>query len=353
MEEKKKKLTFSRKVITVGNLPRIYIDPEPGKEDPSKEPDVATGESKKGKQGPLSFFGHHIAKLLTLDKGETEEFLSIDKELDSSLDAVQRKLKRSETAKALESDRVSKEELKHQRFIEERNRAQESMLEDILRYHADFETGLDAEMLWSLYDAMRNEANHEATCSLEETLHVHLECNVLTLLRRKAGQKAWQQLEGLMEGAGIPFPVSSSLLDPKDPERNEKVKEERKTASREDFIATRPQELAELILGNVPAWVYSYPAKDTYLWQLTALLGVGAGLAANLLMKYLAFWEENFSEILKKIEDEFMDRIRAVHKRVEAARDMSEAFSVSTEIQRISRDEIPEWIWRNISARVR
>lgn len=63
--------------------------------------------------------------------------------------------------------------------------------------------------------------------------------------------------------------------------RHEKVKEEVKASKREDFLRMSADRMADLILGNVPNWVYSYPGRNSYLWDLTVLQGVAAGLASD------------------------------------------------------------------------
>ena len=42
------------------------------------------------------------------------------------------------------------------------------------------------------------------------------------------------------------------------------------------------------------------PIKDTYLWTLTVLEAIAAGVAADRLMTYLSAWEEHCKEILDK-----------------------------------------------------
>ena len=106
--------------------------------------------------------------------------------------------------------------------------------------------------------------------------------------------------------------------------------------------------LGELILGNIPMWVYSYPAKSTYLWELTVLQGIVAALAAKRFTSYLVFWEEHSEEILAHIQKEFVERIKALRREGEAA-DLSGAFSVSMKLHRISSEEIPEHIWKYIT----
>ncbi len=140
------------------------------------------------------------------------------------------------------------------------------------------------------------------------------------------------------------------MEDPASPTRTEKVREERKRSAQDDFLNLPARQLAELILGNVPNWVYSYPLKNTYLWQLTVLQGVAAGLAANFLIKYLSVWEKNSASIIETIRNEFVDRIDEIRQEGESAADLSEVLSVSKDLQRISKEQIPARIWEHLSS---
>jgi hypothetical protein len=113
------------------------------------------------------------------------------------------------------------------------------------------------------------------------------------------------------------------------------------------------QVLAELILGNVPNWVYSYPQKDTYLWKLTVLQGVAAGLETSSLMRYLSIWEENAPEILDHIQREFTAKIDDIRRRGESATALPDILSVSKELQQISREQIPDQVWKYLSSKVK
>jgi hypothetical protein len=351
-KEKEGRHSFRRKIVSVGNQPRIYIVSSSEEEETSGKPSALQNHQKDVKEGSVSFFGHHIGKLLSPGKAETEEFLTIDEELESSLEVVRKKLRRTVPAQASEARKAIEEELKHKHFIEERNKAQEALFDEIAQRHQEFKSGLNSEDLWSLHDLMEKAVDRETVCSLGSELHEHVECNILSLMRRKASEQAWQKVQGYMGQFKIPFPISSSMLDPKDQARNKMIEEEAKKLTREDFLNLPARQLVDLILGNVPVWVYSYPAKDTYLWSLTVLRGVAAGLTANFFIKYLTIWEENSAQILKKIQQEFMDKIRVVRQRGETATDLSDVFSVSSELQRISREEIPDKIWKYISTEV-
>ncbi len=236
--------------------------------------------------------------------------------------------------------------MKHQRFIEERNASQEALFEEIVRYHHEFGTGLNPDDLWSLHDLMKMEASHEEACSLEESVHELLECDLLEFLRKKAAEGAWHQLDDYIVRFSVPFPMPPSMEDPAEHSRNEKVREERRRSAQDEFLKLPAEQVAELILGNVSKWVYSYPQRDTYLWQLTILQGVAAGLAANSLMRYLSVWEENSIEILDSIQKDFRDKIEELRHQGESAADIPEILSISKELQRISKEQIPDQIWR-------
>ena len=358
MEPKENPHAFSRKITFVNKRPHIYIISSSEKEEPPGGLKASTRGQAAGDVGHeqtglrASFFGHHIGKLLAPETAVAEEFLSIDKEIESSLEAVRKKLMSVRPQRPLGSEKISKEEIKHQRFIEERNAAQEALFEEIIRYHHEFGTGLNPDDLWSLHDLMKMEADHEAACSAEGSIHELVECDLLVFLRRKAAEQAWKQLEAYIERVRIPFPMPPSMEDPTEPARTERVREERKKSAEDDFLKLPAQQLAELVLGNVPNWVYSYPQKETYLWELTVLQGLAAGLAANLLMKYLSVWEENSARILKKIEQQFTDKIDEMRQQGESAATLPEILSVSKGLQQISREQIPDQIWNYLCSKL-
>ena len=201
MAQSQKGHTFDRVITQVDNRPQIFVvsSSERGKAlggpaaPATEQGRTGTQVEETGRSAP--FFGHHIGKLLAADRATAAEFLPIDEKLESSLEMVRQKLLSTQTGYLSKGRRLSQEEIKHQHFIEERNAAQEALFEDIVRRHGEFGTGLDEHDLWSLHDLMRMEANHEAVCSSEESIHELVECNLLSFLRNKAGEQAWQQLE--------------------------------------------------------------------------------------------------------------------------------------------------------------
>lgn len=360
MEQGKKGVSFKRRLVIEDGRPRLFIA-LPGEEEQPTEKPVSSREApraaKGGQRGEAKgeaalFFGHRIGKLLAPDEGAKEDFAALDRQLASAREAVRNKLQSAQAAKRIErGEAVEDEEERHRRFVMERNTAQEELFREVVRHHEKFRTGLDEARLWSLYDLMKREARHEEACSLGGDVKEIIECSLLAFLREKAAESAWQRLETYLVRFQIPFPSSTSMESPDDPVRNEKVKEEVKASKRQDFLGMRAELMADLILGNVPNWVYSYPGRNTYLWDLTVLQGVAAGLAADRLMTYLAAWEEHSEEVLDKIREKFTGRIQEVRRQGEAAAAIPEVLSVSREVQRISTEQIPEEIWRELSSR--
>ena len=358
MEQKVKRHTFDRTTTVTDNRPQIYIVSRSERKEAFEGSGVlgtGRGDTAKRIEGtPQSapFFGHHIGNLLAADRPMEQEFLPIDKKLESSLEMVRQKLQRTRGGFFPDGKKLSEEEIKHRRFIEERNAAQELLFEDVLDHHRNFGTGLDENDLWSLHDLLRMEGNHERVCASQESIHELVECNLLSFLRKKAGEQAWRQLEEYLNQFHILFPMPPSMEDRAKPARNEKIRDERKKSVRDEFLKTPALQVAELILGNVPGWVYSYPHKDTYLWQLIVLQGVAAALEANLLMRYLAVWEESCAEILGKMQQEFGDKIDQIRQRGESAVTLPDILSVSKDLERMSTEEVPERVWKYIRAKM-
>jgi len=362
MEKGKKGVSFKRQLVVEDGLPRLYIT-VPGEEGQPAERPAPSREASRGaksrhqgesKHERAMFFGHHIGRLLVQDEEAKEDFATLDRQLASTRVAIRNKLKSAQASKRIErGGMVEDEEERHRRFVEERNAAQEELFRDLVRHHERFETGIDEEELWSLFDLMKREARHEKACSLGGDLKDVVECSLLAILRQKALESAWKTLEAYLVRFEIPFPSSTSMEVPDDPVRNEKGKEEFKASKRKDFLRISADLMADLILGNVPYWVYSYPEKDTYLWSLTVFQAIAAGVAADRLMTYLSTWEGHSEEILDKIREKFVDRIQQVRRQGEAAVEIPEVLSVAREVQRISGEQIPEEIWKELSSRLK
>ncbi len=354
MIESQKPGAFQHIIVSVEDQPRIYISPRPTEPGPAHKAPPSQEPRREHARERLSFFGHRIATLLfsKAEKPKSEEqekpLLSLEEALQAGLESVKEKLEKSRQAQRLRKSDLAGEESKHARFIQDRNHAQETLFAEVVRLHSQFGTGLDEEALWRLHDSLVKLCEHEASYAAEDTLHQHLESNVLHFLRRKALETAWGRIEEAMERFNMPFPIPSSVESHKDPVHKQEIRREARTIAKEAFMKLPPDQLAELILANVPAWVYAYPSQESYLWRLTALQSVAAGVAADFLMRALGVWEKESPRILKEIEREFMQRLDALRKKGETAIDLAEIHAVAVALRRISAEEIPEHIWKHL-----
>lgn len=353
MVESQKPRGFQRSIVSVDDQPRIYITPLTAELAPAEEKPPSQDPRSEHAEHGQSFFGDRIETLLFSrpEEQKVEEqarpLPSLEKALEAGLQTVEKKLERSHQAQRLRQSVLATEKAKHERFIQERNQAQETLFSEVIRLHSRFGTGLDEKALWTLHDFMVKLCKHEIFCSSEDALHQHLESNVLHFLRRKALETAWDRIEEVMERFNMPFPISSTVGG-RDPAHNEQIAREARRTAKETFMKLAPDQLAELVLGNVPVWVYAYPAQESYLWRLTALQSVAAGIAADFFMQALALWEKESPGILKGIEHEFLQRVDTLRRKGESATDLREIHEISVALRRISTEEIPEHIWKSL-----
>ena len=69
-------------------------------------------------------------------------------------------------------------------------------------------------------------------------------------------------------------------------------------------------------------------------------------------MKYLSVWEENSSDILNKIQQEFAEKIDDLRRRGQSTISLPEVLSISKELERISREQMPEEVWKYICSKL-
>jgi len=270
----------------------------------------------------------------------TSEKVKASSNLETSKDASAARSK-----SAWEGGFLKQEDKKRWQFLEQRNAAQEKLFTDILSCHQQFGTGLKPGDLWRLHDTLAIAASKEHHCSAGDSIHIFVECKLLDFMREKAVTLAWQKLSASLIRFQLAFPFPPSLEDPEKPENNDMIKEESKKAQGDQLAAMSTLLLAELILGNVPTWVFSYPQKDNYLWLSTTYQGVAAGLAADLYVKFLYAYERNAEKIITDIEKVFAEKLDVFKNKGPGAPNLAEVLSVSRLIDQMTGQDISEDPW--------
>jgi len=246
---------------------------------------------------------------------------------------------------AWEGGFLEQEDKRRLLFLGQRNTAQEKLFSDILACHQQFGTGLKPGDLWRLHDTLAMFPSYGHHRFTDDSIQTLVECKLFDFMRNKAVRQAWQKLTASLERFLLPFPFSPSLEDPERPEKNDMIMQESKKVQGDQLAAMSTLLLAELILGNVPMWVYSYPKKGAYLWLATTYQGVAAGLAADLYVKFLYAWKRNAEKIMADIEKIFIEKMDVFKKKGADAPNLAEVLSVSRLIDQMTGKDIAEDPW--------
>jgi len=359
MEENVKGSPFLHRVVQEGEMPRVYLLS-------ASEKAKASAKGEKPREPPAvklkvpsggGFFGHHIGKIM-LPAGPPVASgpPTLEGKLSSAMETVRDKLSRIQEAYETRHDGrrdfLEQEKEKHRQFLMERNKAQEILFTDIVRCHQKFDTGLTPDDLWRLHDTLVMAASHEHHCYSGDAIHNFVECKLLNFIRQKSIGLTWQKLSAALDRLGLPFPFSPSLEEPDKPERNDMIRQGAKKVKGDELVAMSTLILAELILGNVPGWVYSYPEKGSYLWLTTVYQGVAAGMAADLYVNALSLWEKHAETIMADLSGIYTVKIDELNRKGQAASNLGEVLSVSKRIEQIAGEDIPEAIWERLSVKL-
>ena len=239
-----------------------------------------------------------------------------------------------------------------ERLLEEREMARRALEGDITRLHEQLATGIDKnhmERLRRLLLVHASDPEQRLGASIEE----RIERSVLTHLFLRAAQEAWNRFEGLVERSGLVWPVQEGLSKTAAPEELDRLRERHREEIRAAFLATSPRQIADVIHGDVKAWVYSYPAKHSYLWLQTALRGVAAALCAQFFAAAVELWMwrtmELERELLAAVDEVLKGPRLSLQKGIQS---LSEAVEVASQVDRVCETVIPALVWSHVAPRL-
>lgn len=239
-----------------------------------------------------------------------------------------------------------------ERLLEEREGARRALEGDITRLHEQLGTGIDrnhTERLRRLLLAHAADPEEPAGASIEE----RIERSVLAHLFLRAAQEAWLRFEGLVERSGLVWPVQEGLSKTPAPEELDRLRGRHREEIRAAFLGASPGQIADVIQGDVKAWVYSYPDKHSYLWLQTALRGVAAALCAEFFAAAVELWMWRTMELERGL-------LAAVDKELKAPRlflrngiqSLSEAVEVASQVNHVCETVIPALVWAHVAPKL-
>jgi YHS domain-containing protein len=239
-----------------------------------------------------------------------------------------------------------------ERLLEQRGVARQAMERDIARLHDQLATGIDRgdmERLHRLLQAHAPDPEEPLRASIEE----RIERSVLMHLFLRAAQEAWHRFEGLIERSGLVWPVQEGLPETAAPEELDRLRERHREEIRAAFLGTSLQQVADVIRGDVKAWVWSYPDKHSYLWLQTALRGVAAALCAQFFAASVELWMWRTMELERRLlaaVDEELKTPRLLLRN--GIRSFSEAVELASRVDHVCETVIPALVWSHVAPKL-
>lgn len=233
----------------------------------------------------------------------------------------------------------------------EREKARRAMEQDIVRLHRQLGTGIAPDRMESLARIL--EAHGAPASDLPRTrFRDRIEIHVLRYLYLRAGEEAWKRLQNLLARSGLSWPPSGQSAANK-PEEFQRQREAHIEKVRESFLEMSPFAAASLIHGDVEAWRYGYPARNSYLWLQTALRGVAAALRAEAFAVAAESWlwrpPDLEGEILKCVSEKLTHAQGILEHGVGNA---AEAGEVVARVDEVCDTVIPGIVWNHAAKRL-
>lgn len=236
-----------------------------------------------------------------------------------------------------------------ERLLEEREGARRALEGDITRLHQQLATGIDKnhmERLRRLLLAHAPDPEKPFGASTEE----RIERSVLAHLFLRAAQEGWHQFEGLVERSGLVWPVQEGLSKTAAPEELDRLRERHREEIRTAFLGASPLQMADVIQGDVSAWVYSYPDNHSYLWLQTALRGVAAALCAQFFAAALELWMWRTMELERRLLAAADAALKTPRLLVRTGiHTLSDAVEVATQVTQVCETAIPALVWSYVA----
>ena len=234
-------------------------------------------------------------------------------------------------------------------LLQQRENARQSLEAHIGHLHSQLGTGIDAEMrerLLRLLAAHSPAVEDSPHLSIEE----RIERSVLRHLFLRASEAAWLRFENLMAESGLVWPAQEGLAETLTPEELHRLREKHRDEIRLVFLAAPPEQQADLIRGDGKAWMYSYPARGSYLWLQTALRGVAAALCAQYFAAALELWMWRSPDFDRKLVSGVDEKLRPARDALQSGiQSLADAMDISSRVNEVCQTTIPAMVWTHIA----
>jgi YHS domain-containing protein len=237
-------------------------------------------------------------------------------------------------------------------LLQRREADRERLQADIARLHEQLGTGIDPSMAARLRQILEGHGPPEPagqTVSIEE----RIEGGVLRHLFAHAAESAWVRFGDLLERSGIVWPVQEGLAEHLLPEELDRMREKHFESIRTDFLSSTPAQQADLIRGEVKAWVYGYPRKGSYLWLQSALRGVAAALCAQYFAAALELWMWRSPELEVELSSALDERLQPAREALrQGIGSLADAMELAFRVEELCGKTIPSMVLASIEPRL-
>ena len=238
------------------------------------------------------------------------------------------------------------------RLRNDRDAERAALEAQIVRLHGQLETGIDAAMMERLRHLLTTHAPADTDPS-RVSIEERIEQGVLHHLFRGAAEAAWERLEKLMARSGLTWPVRSGVPNGLASEELQRTRGRHLGEVRSAFLAATPRQQADLIQGEVRAWVYGYPARDSYLWLQTAIRAVAAALCAQFFAAALELWMWRPRELDAKLLYSVNEGIEPARAAIRAGiQTVAEATDVTALVGAACDRIIPSMVWDYVAPKL-
>lgn len=222
------------------------------------------------------------------------------------------------------------------------------MRAEILELHRKLGTGFTVQQLEETSAALKAHCQAFRAPRPDELTELAM-LAVMARLHREALEWAWTEFERLLETVDLRWPEPEGLSPRADAEQVERHRQLHRKGLREAFVGGSFARLADLLLGEVPAWGGLYPTPHGSVWQETVYEAVAAALACRRLARLESLAEREHAlleRLMAEALSEPMARVReALSKGVRSA---SEARRLSDEAVLICQRIAPAVVWEHL-----
>lgn len=260
-----------------------------------------------------------------------------------SLDA----LRRQAITSPQESKRPDEAEKSHD--VAER-KAQ--LKKELAELHLNLKTGLEWPDLEALSRSIKWHC-HAFRIPRPDELHELAMLAVMAKLHREALNWGWNELERLLSEAQLAWPEPTGLTPRADAEQVQRHRELHAKELRQSFVSGSFARLADLIIGEVPAWGELTPEPRGAVWTESLYEAVAGALAYRRLREMESLMEREHEPIKALLAQSLSSALQSIQEELaQGVASITQARRLSDLAVTTSQEVAAEVVWTYLRERI-